>query len=148
MQTTNEKRGGARILVREEDFWGRHRGGSGSGAPRSPANFWKFSKQFIRKLKVSMHSFQKIANHALTIRTLGRNAQMFGKFWDILKGFMEIQWKKLNFLLFLEIVLLKIRSTKKWPSQRERGDLLNFPPFPLATPLSNPIFWFQIGSLC
>ena len=61
--------GVARIVVRREHFWGRPRGVSGGGAPpRSPENFRKFSKKFLRKLlkRIIFEYFTKnLTNNAL-----------------------------------------------------------------------------------
>ena len=71
-------------------------GGLGAESPRTPENFRKFAKDFLRKLQ-KMHYFslffKKFQNYALNVCAFGRKTQLVGKFEKILKIFDKIQYK-------------------------------------------------------
>ena len=69
---------------------------------RTPENFRKFSRNFLRKLRKSMiliYFSENITNNELSFRASGRKTQIVGKFWE---NFESFYWKfnrKIEFLI-------------------------------------------------
>ena len=79
-----ENRSGVRRKkFRRVQGYGRPRRGSGGGAPRTPENFRKFAKKFLKKIE-KMHYLGRIFNKfnkpCVNFRALGRKTQSVGKF--------------------------------------------------------------------
>ena len=83
-------------------------GDPGGGAPRTPENFRKFAKKFLKKI-AKRHYFMLFfkKNYALNFCAFGRKTQLVGK---ILIIFVENSIEKLNFYLFLRKVVAKNRA--------------------------------------
>ena len=109
--------------------YGRPRRGSGGEPPRTPENFRKFAKIFLKKI-AKMHyfslSFKKnLTNHTLIFLAFGLKAQIVGQLWENCESFDENSIEILNFLLFKRLIFILVhrnfagniywRSSHKYP---------------------------------
>ena len=65
-------------------------GGPRGGAPRTPENLRKFSKNFLRKSQkciILPHFSKKLTDPDLIFRAFGQKTQLFGKLLRILRKF-------------------------------------------------------------